>query len=45
MSTQLIVTFFTAVLYVCMALALAVSAVRLMWIAGSYLKQKMRQSG
>ncbi len=30
-------------LYLCIIIALAVAGIRLMWIAGSYLKRKQRQ--
>jgi|GEM_PF-6188415 len=36
-------TLLPVLLYFCIALALAVSATRLLWIAGSYLKRKQRQ--
>ncbi|MGB3269063.1 MAG: hypothetical protein WBA65_03815 [Rhodanobacter sp.] len=43
MSTVLLMQLFQLVLILALGTALAVSAVRLMWIAGSYFKRKSRQ--
>lgn len=43
MSTMLLMQLFQLVLILALGTALAVSAIRLMWIVGSHFKRKSRQ--